>query len=147
MSVFHRILAPVDFNASSRKALDLAVELAREHDAQLTVMHAVEVPIYPYLTQEFPMPDVVGMLERSASAELERTLAGVHHRLPNARSVLKHGPAWAEILATVEDTRADLVVMGTHGRRGVTHALLGSVAEKVIRMSPVAVLTVRGATG
>jgi nucleotide-binding universal stress UspA family protein len=59
--------------------------------------------------------------------------------------VLRRGAAWSEINAAVKDTGADLVVMGTHGRRGVARALLGSVAEKVVRSASCPVLTVHGA--
>jgi nucleotide-binding universal stress UspA family protein len=59
------------------------------------------------------------------------------------RGFFKRGAAWRQILLASEETGADLVVMGTHGRQGLSHALIGSVAEKVVRLSPVPVLTVR----
>lgn len=146
MGVFHRIVVPVDFNASSRRALELAVELARVHDAQLTVMHTCEIPIYPYLNQEMTPFDLAPPIEQAARAELERTMAIVRQKVPGARADLRRGLPWQEILAEIEETRADLVVMGTHGRHGVAHVVLGSVAGKIVRLSPVPVLTVRGTT-
>jgi nucleotide-binding universal stress UspA family protein len=71
----------------------------------------------------------------------------VQQKLPQAKAILRSGVPWREILSAVEDVAADLVVMGTHGRRGVSHALLGSVAEKIVRLSPVPVLTVRDTVG
>lgn len=143
MSVFRRIVVPVDFNVSSRKALDLAVELATMHDAQLTVMHTIELPVYAYMNQEFPALDLLTPIHEAASAELSRMISGVRQRLPGARGDLRRGTPSDEILAVIDETRADLVVMGTHGHRGVAHVLLGSVAERVVRLSPVPVLTVR----
>lgn len=143
MGVFNRIVVPVDFNASSRRALDLAMELTQVHAATLTVMHAFEIPVYPYVSQEITHAELVTGLEDAARAELERTIAIVREHIPAAHADLRVGPAWQEILNTIEDARADLVVLGTHGRRGVAHVLLGSVAEKIVRLSPVPVLTVR----
>jgi nucleotide-binding universal stress UspA family protein len=61
-----------------------------------------------------------------------------------AEGVLGIGSAWQNILSVAKELKADVIVLGTHGRSGVMHALLGSVAEKVVRLSPVPVLTVRG---
>ena len=65
-------------------------------------------------------------------------------RCPSARGVLRQGVAWEQILENAKEAGADLLVIGTHGRRGVAHAFLGSVAVKVVRASPIPVLTVRG---
>lgn len=142
MSVFRRILVPIDFNPSSDRALELAVSLAEVHQAELVVVHVVEVPIYPYTTQVVPEPDLLTPLETAARVELERTIARVRERLPRAGAELRRGLAWQEVLAAVERSKADLIVMGTRGRRGVAHLLLGSVAEKLVRLSSVPVLTV-----
>ncbi|MEB2311440.1 MAG: universal stress protein [Sorangiineae bacterium] len=142
MSVFRRILVPIDFNPSSDRALELAVSLAEAHQAELVVVHVVEVPIYPYTTQVIPEADLLTPLEDAARVELERTITRVRERLPGAGAELRRGLAWQEVLAAVERSKADLIVMGTRGRRGVAHLLLGSVAEKLVRLSPVPVLTV-----
>jgi nucleotide-binding universal stress UspA family protein len=79
----------------------------------------------------------------SASLQLEQTLGIVQKQVRHANSLLRQGVAWQEILAQISEAGADLVIIGTHGRRGLSRALLGSVAENVVRMSPVPVLTVR----
>jgi len=87
--------------------------------------------------------DFITPVREAAEAQLDRALAELRKELPAAGSVLSLGTPWHEIRAAIEATHSDLVVMGTHGRHGVSHALLGSVAEKVVRTSPVPVLTVR----
>jgi nucleotide-binding universal stress UspA family protein len=83
-------------------------------------------------------------VEKSAREAFDALLAEVSSRRQNVAGVLKHGMSWREILATAEEMRADVVILGTHGRRGIPRAVLGSVAEKVVRMSPVPVLTIPG---
>jgi nucleotide-binding universal stress UspA family protein len=141
--MFKHILVPTDFGEPSQQALDTAIDLAKRFDASLTIVHCQEIPVYAYGAVPFVTADVLGPIQEAARAQLELTLADVKTRVPGATGLLRHGVAWAEILGAVDETHADLVVMGTRGRRGVAHALLGSVAEKVVRTSPVPVLTVR----
>jgi nucleotide-binding universal stress UspA family protein len=143
--MFKHILAPVDFGESSQQALDTAIELATRLGAKLTIVHCYEIPAYAYGGMTFVAADLLGPVQDAAREQLEKTLAEVKKRFPGATGLLRRGVPWSEILAAADETKADLVVMGTHGRRGVAHALLGSVAEKVVRTSPVAVLTVRRA--
>jgi nucleotide-binding universal stress UspA family protein len=144
---FHRILAAVDFGAASQEALEVAIEFAVTNDATLTLVHTWEIPTYAYAGMAYLPTDVWSAIEQAAKGQLETTLALVQKRVPNAVSVFAGGEASHEILDAAERTRADLVVMGTHGRRGMSRVLLGSVAEKVVRLSPVPVLTVRGKAG
>jgi nucleotide-binding universal stress UspA family protein len=145
MATFARILAATDFSDASRRALALAAALAREAGAALTVVHVCEVPGY---RDEGPIPyDFATPLVANAQARLDEALSALERECPGVKGVLKLGTPWQEILATVPEVRADLVVMGTQGRRGVAHALLGSVAERVLRLSPVPVLTVRARGG
>jgi len=72
------------------------------------------------------------------------TVSAINARCSNVKSIVKMGLAWAEILNVVEETKPDLLVLGTHGRHGFKRAILGSVAEKLVRSSPVPVLTVHG---
>jgi nucleotide-binding universal stress UspA family protein len=141
--MFKHILAPTDFGESSQQALDAAIELAARLEAKLTIVHCYEIPAYAYGGMTFGAADLLGPVQDAARAQLEKTLVEVKTRFPGAAGLLRRGVPWSEILAAIDETKADLVVMGTHGRRGVAHALLGSVAEKVVRTSPVPVLTVR----
>jgi nucleotide-binding universal stress UspA family protein len=140
---FRHILVATDFSEASGPALRLAVELAREGGSDLVVQHTCEVPFYAYSELAMSPVDLLEPVVEVARQKLADVVAGLHDRCPGARGVLKVGVPWEQILAAAAETGADLLVVGTHGRHGVTHALLGSVAEKVVRLSPVPVLTVR----
>jgi nucleotide-binding universal stress UspA family protein len=137
---FHHILVPVDFEPSSRHALDAAIDLALKFDARLTVLHAWDLPMYAYSNSLYLSTDIWTTLEHAAKEQLDAELADVQKRLPRAEALLARGPAPTEILAAVERVKADLVIVGTHGRRGLNRAFLGSVAESVVRGSKVPVL-------
>ncbi|HEY4117828.1 MAG TPA: universal stress protein [Byssovorax sp.] len=143
MNGFQRILVATDFGESSAAAVDMAIDLATKFDAELTVAHVYEPPV-PYDSGfGYPAP-MFADLGDMAAQELAKELARVKARYPRAVSMLRTGVAWEGTLAAAQQQRADLIVLGTHGRRGISRALLGSVAEKVVRLSPVAVLTVHG---
>jgi nucleotide-binding universal stress UspA family protein len=144
MTPFRHILAPVDFEPCSQYALDAAVDLALRFDARLTVLHAWDVSPLAYSGMILESPEIWATLAEAAKQAMDGTLLRVRARLPAAEALLTRGPAASEILTAIESTKADLVVIGTHGRRGLGRFLLGSVAEKVVRASPVPVLTIRG---
>ena len=141
MFVFKHVLVATDFSEASAPALELAVSIARQGGAALTVVHACEIPVFP---EAIPPVDYVTPITAAAGKRLDDLLATIRDRCPDAKRVLKVGSPWEEILEAATDAGADLVVVGTHGRRGLVHAMLGSVAERVVRLSPVPVLTVRG---
>ncbi len=144
MTRFRQILVPVDFEGPSQEALEVAVDLALTFDAKLALIHAWEVPVAAYAAMTYVPADLWTAIEQAATEQLKSTLEHVRKRLPRAESILVKGPPAHEILATADRTKADLIVMGTHGRRGMSHVLLGSVAEKIVRLSQVPVLTIRG---
>jgi nucleotide-binding universal stress UspA family protein len=139
------ILCPVDFSEFSRQAFDQAVAIARRQGADVTVLHVLPepsaVPALPY-GPEGPGPFGFETVTRDrALAELKRFLATevevpVHYETAESANVYK------EILQQTSRRAADLVVMGTHGRSGFDYLVLGSVAEKTLRTSPVPVLVV-----
>jgi nucleotide-binding universal stress UspA family protein len=139
-----RIVVPHDFSDTAQCALTYALDLAEKFGAGITVVHAYEYPVLSYPEG----PALTGDLVRQIQAAAEAALAGVvsRARRPGVEidSALRQGPAWSEILAAAKDTKADLIVIGTHGRRGLSRALLGSVAERVVRTAPCPVLTVHG---
>lgn len=142
MQTFKHILVPTDFSASSVRAIELAADFASIFNAELTLFHAWEIPVYPYMEYVLNAQDLMSSVEKAAGRQLEESLLKLKKRVPRAKSMLKAGVPWQEIVAACKALHADLVVMGTHGRRGINHALLGSVAEKVVRLSTAAVLTV-----
>jgi nucleotide-binding universal stress UspA family protein len=141
MSTFQHILVATDFGEGASRALDVAMTLAAKFESKLTLLHAYTIPAsgYDYATGLlWPIDD----LSRAARAELDGALRKAKERYPNIEGVVVCGDPWSEILDTAERSGADLIVMGTHGRRGLSRVLLGSVAEKVVRLSPIPVLTV-----
>jgi len=142
---FKHILVATDFGDSSDRALDLAVELAQKFAAALTIVHSWEAPIYSYGGALYEPVDFVASIEQAVRKHLNEAVMDLRKRVPNANSALRTGPPWEEVLAAAKELHADLIVLGTHGRRGLNRALLGSVAEKVVRMAEVPVLTVRSA--
>jgi nucleotide-binding universal stress UspA family protein len=140
---FKHLLVPIDFGAASDQALHVALDLARRFDARLTLVHVYEIPAYVYGGTTFATTDLLGPIEEAAREQLATTLRQVQKDRPGASALLRRGNPAFEVLAVVDDLHPDLVVMGTHGRKGLSHALLGSVAEKVVRLSRAPVLTVR----
>jgi nucleotide-binding universal stress UspA family protein len=141
--LFNRILCPIAFEHESLSALDLAIAIAQQNDATLVLLNVAPLPIG---AGEFaPTLDPYPAIEQVARERLERL---AHDRLEGKVAYNTHvvaGDPATQILRAIEAFAADLVVMGTHGRKGVKHLLLGSVAEKVVRESPRPVLTVRPA--
>lgn len=140
MATFKRILAATDSSEASRDALDLARSLAHESSADLIVTHTCEVPAY----NDFAAPiDLITPLAELAQSKPDDLLPSIRAECPDAKGVIKVGVPWEQILGVAAEVRADLIVMGTHGRRGIAHAIMGSVAERVVRLSAIPVLTVR----
>jgi nucleotide-binding universal stress UspA family protein len=139
MKIKH-VLVPTDFAQASASALELGVQLARAFDAKLTLLHVWELPIYPYM--DFMLNSaVITQIEDAATQGLARALEELQKTMPAAQSKLKTGLPWQGILEAADELGADLIVMGTHGRHGLSRLTLGSIAEKVVRLSKVPVLT------
>jgi nucleotide-binding universal stress UspA family protein len=128
-----RILAPTDFSVRSLTALEHAEDLARAFGAELIVVHVEEV------TPSELVELTNGVAEREVARVVKHLLAD-HMR---ACGLVRAGVPAAEILKVAEEEKVDLIVMGTHGRKGLQHLLLGSVAERIVRAARCPVLTVR----
>jgi nucleotide-binding universal stress UspA family protein len=147
-----RILVPVDFSPASRAALEYAVFLARRFDAGVEVLHVWEPPLYvgPEITITAPGRAVTlaEFARTEASRGMEEFLASLDRAgLPSLNGRVDSGPPAATILRVATDEHCDLIVMGTRGRTGLAHALLGSVAEKVVRRASCPVVTVHAPDG
>jgi len=141
MKTFKHILVPTDFEKPSAEALEIAASMAQTYHAKLTLLHVWEIPVYPYM--DFMLSsDAITRVEDAAVKHLEQALQDVRKLVPGAESKLKTGSPWQGVMAAIDELKPDLVVIGTHGRHGVRRAVLGSVAEKLVRMSTVPVLTV-----
>lgn len=142
MFPFQKILVPIDFDASSEKALATALALAPK-DGKVVLFHVVELPSFAYSGSAAVVSDLLGQLERDAQAALEKVVARAKETFPNVEGMLRSGSPAPEIQEAIKQVEPDLVVMGTHGRKLVDRVLLGSVAEKTVRLSKVPVMTVR----
>lgn len=142
MSTIRHILVPTDFGDAAQHALERAIELAKQSGAKLTLLHVYEIPVYAYSTLTYLSADITKAVETAARAKLDEVMQALRARVPDAQSMLSVGPASETIDDAIRQGGVDMVVMGTHGRRGLRHAMLGSVAERVIRHSPVPVLVV-----
>jgi nucleotide-binding universal stress UspA family protein len=149
MKDIKNILVPVDFSDSSRKALFAAAELAVAYAARIDLLHVWEVP--PYIPPEamvgVPGSDArsLGQLARDhAHEELARLTGELGGQLPLGETLLESGDPARTIVEVAARRGSDLIVIGTHGRTGLSHLLLGSVAERVVRRASCPVLTIRG---
>ncbi len=143
MNDFQHVLVPVDFEPPSLRALAYGADLAQTFDAALTIVHAWNISLYEYAGPLYFSPELWSDLEMAAKLQLDDTVSRVRDRVPKAHGLLLRGTPSIAVLDAIRATKADLVVMGTHGRGAVAHFLLGSIAEKVVRTSPVPVLIVR----
>lgn len=143
-----RILIPLDGSTGAQSALDFAIDRLGAHQAELVIVLAVE-PIHLAVAGQTALPaeSAKSLAEEQQSvaaqhlARLENDLRGRNLRV---RTLLAKGAAQDVILQTARREDVDLIVMATHARTGIAHALLGSITEKVIRHAPCPVLTVRG---
>jgi universal stress protein A len=140
-----RILVPMDFSDTAKKALQYAVPLATAFDAEIVLVYVVQ----PYTVSAelgyLPPEVAVSDQEFANSARKELEQLSNQEIGTRARSQIKVGVGvpWQEIVAAACNTNADLIILSTHGHTGLKHALLGSVAERVVRHAPCPVLVVR----
>jgi nucleotide-binding universal stress UspA family protein len=142
-----RILVPCDFSRCSGTALDYAVMLTQPFHATLTLLHVVEPVQTGFLVEAFVPRQFQGQARERALRELTTWASQLPDTVRVGRPLVKAGRSWEIIVAVAQKTHADLIVMGTHGRSGLSHAVLGSVAERVIRHAPCPVLTVPAPSG
>jgi universal stress protein A len=137
MEIRH-ILAPTDFSAPAHEAVTTAFELAQTFGAKLSLLHVIEVPVYAI---EVALP--LEALERDARRELARLLPEAEAAHVDVTWLVNMGAPYQKIAETATAEQVDLIVMATHGRTGLSHVVLGSVAERMVRLAPCPVLTIR----
>jgi nucleotide-binding universal stress UspA family protein len=145
MTLFRRILVATDFSEASAPAVELAVELAKSSGAQLLATHVYEEPSLPELS--FAHVKLYEEFEHKIKTEAARRLGEISKRARAAgvetEELLVGGFSDEAIVQAARESKADLIVIGTHGRRGANRFFLGSVAARVIATAPCPVLTVR----
>jgi nucleotide-binding universal stress UspA family protein len=148
MKDYRTILVPYDFSAHARVALELARELAERLSSKLHLVHVLETPAvsYPSIAVGVVTPGGLPVEIRDAAiAALKDVASGIATGSTPVPADVVESPSVSEaVVDFAEKISADLIVMGTHGRTGMAHAFLGSVAERTLRLAPCPVLTVRG---
>jgi universal stress protein A len=147
MKVFRRILHATDFSPASRPALAKAIALARQNRTPLLIAYVL-VPLVIRVGDGFVSPGTYDAIAHGAREHAHKQLIALVQRVKkagaHATALLLAGAPHEQILRAARRNRADLIVIGTHGRTGLSRVLLGSVAERVIRFATCPVLTVRG---
>ncbi len=140
-----RILVPVDFSDYSLKALKYATELAVSYKARLQVLHIVEEIVQPsfYLSGTVPKFDLIPDIKEKSKEAMERMLDESKGPKVTADIHVIEGHAARDIVKFAASHDTDLIVISTHGLTGIAHLLIGSVTEKVVRMAPCPVFTVK----
>ncbi len=141
-----RILVPTDFGECSTPAVRLAAQLADKFGAELVLLHVVQdlALAMPDAVMPTPIPGPdLGQLTDSAKIGLANLIARENLARLNPRVEVRIGSPVPEIVAAASDLKADLLCVGTHGRTGLAHLLLGSQAERIIREAPCPVVTVK----
>jgi nucleotide-binding universal stress UspA family protein len=147
MELPKRILVAVDFSSTSERALDYAVDLAKSLGGSVVALHAYELPIVGFPDGAIvATADIATRILNASQEAMNRLLEARAQRGVPLSFVIKAGPPWEVINDHADDMRADLIVIGTHGRRGLSRALLGSVAERIIRTSTRPILVLHGPT-
>jgi nucleotide-binding universal stress UspA family protein len=146
MARIRRILHPSDFSKASSAAFAKAVELGKANGAELVLLHVL-APV-PILGDGFVSPQVYEDLDKSARAHAGKQLAGLVAKAKKAgaraKAVLRDGVAHEQIVQAARSLRADMIVIGTHGRTGLAKLFMGSVAGRVVSAAACPVMTVRG---
>lgn len=152
MLLFKKILCPTDFSEPSYKALKAADDLAKEFKSQLIVIHVLSpVQVFPAspgfapaqpVSNTYLPEDIAGSMEKHATESLEMIIREKVSPEVKSKTVLLHGIPAEEIANYAEESNVSTIIMGTHGFTGWRHLLLGSVTEKVVRLSLCPVITI-----
>jgi nucleotide-binding universal stress UspA family protein len=143
MITIRNILCPIDFFPAADAAVSYAAQLAANYDASVHLLHVV-TPITPFVHEyAIDAGDILGSAQQAAAEEMKRLVERVSEAGIPVESEVRVGDVYDEITTSIDRLKPELVVMGTHGRRGAERWIMGSTTEKLLRRSPVPVLTVR----
>lgn len=139
-----KILIPFDFSEYSEKAFTWALAMAERYRARVLLLHVVPRPSYPPMLMGtyFNVAEFEVSLQTEAEARAKEFLGKTGSRTVQIDTKVVIGEPFSDICQIAEQEQIDLIVMGSHGRTGLSHVLLGSVAERVVRHAPCPVLVV-----
>ena len=140
----HRILVPFDFSEYSEKAFTWALAMAEKWRSRLLLLHVVPTPSYPPMLMGtyFNVAEFEASLRADAEARAQEFVGKTQSRTIQIDTRVVTGEPFGDICRIAEQEQVDLIIMGSHGRTGLGHVLLGSVAERVVRHAPCPVLVV-----
>jgi len=144
MQPFERILTAIDFSDNSGYAFDYALSLARQFNAELTLLHVINEPVdlRGFYVPHISFEELEKEIETGAKSMMEEFCREKLGDYKNVKTSIVSGTPFEEIIRTATDMNASLIVMGTHGRTGLDHIIFGSTAERVVRSASCPVLTV-----
>ncbi len=140
-----KILCPVDFSECSGHAMRYAIAFAESYSSRLSLLHVVEMPFLPsYSTAGIPeIHFPVDELKRQSRERMDKLVEGYRSERYEISGDVVVGAPFLEVVRKAKEGDFDLIVIGTHGRSGLKHMLIGSVAEKIVRKAPCPVLSVK----
>ena len=142
--VAQHILVPVDFSEPSQQVLDYAIALAGKLEASLTILHVIQRPVLgPGTGMGAVYGSYMEQVEPAAQQNIRDAVERVRKAGVECAGEVAHGTPFQQIIDMADNRQVDLIVMGSHGHTGLQHFLLGSVAERVVRLAPCPVLVVR----
>ncbi len=142
---FEKILVPIDFSEHSKTALAHAKSIAESYNASLQLLHVIEEPVHPALSiaGKSSIFDIVPDLKADCRKRIEKMIRETKGHDIKSEIFIIVGKASTDIIRFADENNTDLIVIATHGLTGIEHLLMGSVAEKVVRMSSCPVFTVK----
>jgi nucleotide-binding universal stress UspA family protein len=145
MNSFNKILIAVDFSENANYAFDYALTLAKQFDAELTVMHVINEPIdlRGFYVPHISFEQLEKEIEAGAAGMMQKFCQEKMGDFRNYLTCLVNGIPYEEIIRKAKEIDASLIVLGTHGRTGIDHIIFGSTAERVVRNAPCPVLSIR----
>lgn len=141
--MYDRILVPIDGPCTDDPAVHKAISIAERHDATLVLLHVVRTERMTSVSMESAWPGVLTIAREEGEAIIESAEGFVRSNDMTCEALVSEGSPSREIVSAAREEGCDLIVMTTSGRNGLNRLLLGSVAERVVRQSPVPVLTVQ----
>lgn len=149
-NLFKNILLPTDNSENSREAFKYAISLAEEYGSTIYVVYVIDISYLEegYMYESKPLRSPVDLEENVVKEKTDETEEFIKRNSRDKKELkieklIRRGKPFVEIIIAAREKEADLIVMGTHGRTGLSHSLMGSVAEKVVRKAPCPVLTVK----
>ncbi|MDD5557403.1 MAG: universal stress protein [bacterium] len=139
------IMCPTDFSDFSLHALDYAASFAGQYGARLILLHVVDIFLHDpaYFAPYVPDRAMFTGYEANARARLEEIAAARVPKGIETETIIREGRAFLEIVSAARERKVDMIVIATHGRSGLSHAMFGSTAEKVVRKAPCPVLSIK----